>query len=113
MKIKRFNQLNEEIGPDRDSINKSGLQQFLEEFLNNINNKFILSTLYRMLETGKFFKEGREIFILTDEEKNRLNELKPLLDNLINDISKIKEEIKKESDKEINKMYKSFKERNK
>lgn len=97
--------MNEEIGPDRDQIKKSGFQLYLEDFLKGIDNIFIVSTLYRMLETGKFIKHGEEIYTLTDDEKQRLTELKPVLDNLIKNVSEIKDVIEKESDKEINKMY--------
>jgi len=107
--LKNFNNLNEEIGPNRDLI-KNGLQLFLEEIINNIGNVFIISSLYRMLESGSFVKGGKEIFILTEEEKLRLNEIKPLIDKLIDDVSEIKKEIKKESDKEVDKIVKNFNE---
>ncbi len=67
-----------------------GLDVFVKDFINSINNPIIMSMFYRMLDTNKFTKFGTEIYTFTDEEKEKLKKIKPLFDSLVDIVSKIK-----------------------
>ena len=45
---------------------------------------------FRMLDTNSFMKFGQVIFTFTDEEKEKLEKIKPLLDDLVKTVSNIK-----------------------
>ena len=64
--------------------------KFIQDFIENVNNPIMMSMFYRMLDTDKFIKFGKEIYSFTDEEKEKLEKIKPLFDNLVETISKIK-----------------------
>ncbi len=67
-----------------------GLDKFVEQFINGLDNPIIMSMFYRMLDTNSFTKFGKEIFTFSDEEKEKLEKIKPLFDDLIETMSKIK-----------------------
>ena len=67
-----------------------GFNKFIQDFIENVNNPIMMSMFYRMLDTNKFIKFGKEVYSFTDEEKEKLEKIKPLFDNLVETISKIK-----------------------
>lgn len=75
---------------DNSKLNNFGLDGFVEQFIKGLDNPIIMSMFYRMLDTNSFVKFGQEIFTFSDEEKEKLEKIKPLLDDLVNTVSKIK-----------------------
>ena len=67
-----------------------GFNKFIQDFIENVNNPIMMSMFYRMLDTDNFIKFGKEIYSFTDDEKEKLEKIKPLFDNLVETISKIK-----------------------
>lgn len=76
---------------DDVELKNFGLDEFVEQFIKGLDNPIIMSVYNRMLDTNSFVKFGRELYSFTDDEKEKLEKIKPLLDNLVNRISKIKE----------------------
>lgn len=68
----------------------SNLNKFINDFISNVDNSIIISMLYRMLENDKFVKFGKKIYSFTDEEKEKLEQIKPLLYSLVDTISEIR-----------------------
>lgn len=75
---------------DVNNVKTFGLNEFIEQFIGGLDNPFILSMFFRMLDTNSFMKFGQVIFTFTDEEKEKLEKIKPLLDDLVKTVSNIK-----------------------
>jgi len=83
----KYNKTNEEYGmPPLES----NLQKFINDFISNMNNTIIMSMFYRMLDSGNFVKFGKDVYSFNEEEKEKLEEIKPLFDELVAIVSKIK-----------------------
>lgn len=88
MKIKKFEDLKiNELGPVKV---KTDLDRFIDDFLNGLGNPFIMNMLYRMLDTNSFVKMGKTIYSFSAEELEKLEEIKPKLDELVRVTSEIK-----------------------
>lgn len=68
---------------------KSTLQTFVENFIENMGNPYIMATLMRMLETDSFVKMGATMYDFSDEEKEKLATLKPELIELFTKVREI------------------------
>lgn len=89
MRIKKFEDLKiNELGPAKV---KTDLDRFVDDFLNGMSNPFIMSMLYRMLDTNSFVKFGKTIYSFSTEELEKLEEIKPKLDELVRITSEIKD----------------------
>jgi hypothetical protein len=75
---------------DDGKLKNFGLDVFVEQFISGLDNPIMMNMFYRMLDTNSFVKFGQEIYSFTDEEKEKLEKIKPLLDDLVNTVSKIK-----------------------
>jgi hypothetical protein len=65
-----------EYGP---SYQPTALASFVRDYINGLGNPYVMATMHRMLETGKFEKFGHVVFDFTPEEKQRLEQIKPQL----------------------------------
>ncbi|NPV13129.1 MAG: hypothetical protein HPY57_15285 [Ignavibacteria bacterium] len=99
--VESFEEFNEKLnifGKKKESninlgdskLKNFGLDEFIKQFIRGLDNPIIMSMFYRMLDTNSFTKFGQKIFTFTDEEKEKLEKIKPLLDDLVNTVSKIK-----------------------
>ena len=75
---------------DDGKLKNFDLDGFVKEFISGLDNPIIMSMFYRMLDSNSFVKFGREIYSFTDEEKEKLEKIKPLLNDLVDTVSKIK-----------------------
>ena len=89
--FKSKDQKNREDLSGQEEARAFGLGEFIDEFIKGIDNPIIMSMYRRMLDSNSFVKFGREIYSFTDEEKEKLEKIKPLLDNLTDTIAKIRD----------------------
>lgn len=81
-------------------LNESRIDQtptynkFINDFIDSVGNPIIMSMLFRMMDTDEYKKFGVEVYKFTDLEKERLNEVKPLLDDLVKIVAEIKNKYK-------------------
>lgn len=78
--LKKFNEysINEHYAGDPFDGTNGDAKRFIKEFLDNLNNPFMMSMFGRMLETKSFIKFGQVVYDLTDEEKEKLQGIIPI-----------------------------------
>jgi len=105
--LKRFDNINEEIGPSKEMV-ENGFMKFLEDFISHLDNPIMMSMFYRMMDSGQFVKNGVEVYKLSQEDKKKLKKLMPVFDSLVNNIADIKKIIDDEYKKEQEKFFKNW-----
>ena len=65
------------------------LHDFVDAFLNNLNNPIVMNMYVRMLDDNSFTKHGAQAFNFSPEELEKLNEIKPSLYDLLYSIREI------------------------